>query len=77
MVTDTVAQMTQVEFKQMLESVVKATVEQKFLEILGDPDEGSEVRKNVRDRLLRQRQVVSSGQYGQPFEDVAQKLGLE
>lgn len=72
----TVAQMTQAEFKEMLEAVVETAVEQKLLEILGDPDEGLEVREAVRERLLHQRQAVASGQHGQSLEDVVQELGL-
>ena len=72
-----VAQMTPSEFKEMLESVVEATVERKLLEILGDPDEGLEVRQAMRDRLSRQRQAVAAGQYGEPFGHVVRELGLE
>ena len=75
MSANTVAQMTQSEFQEMLEAVVETTVERKLLEILGDPDEGLEVRKAVRDRLLRQRQTVAAEQYGQPFEDMVLELG--
>ena len=71
--TITVAQMTKEEFKEMIE----ASIEQKLLEILGDPDEGLEVRKSVRDRLLRQKEAVAAGERGQPFDDVVQQLGLE
>jgi hypothetical protein len=74
---NTVAQMTQSEFKEMLEAVVETTVEEKLLEILGDPDEALELREAVRDRLIRQREAVIKGQYGQPLEDVARELGLD
>lgn len=77
MANGTVAQMTQAELKEMLEAVVETTIEQKLLELLGDPDEGLAVREAVRERLLRQRQAVASGQYGQSLEDVVQELGLE
>ena len=77
MSADTVGQMTQTEFRKLLETVVEATVERKLLEILGDPDEGLQMRQAVRDRLLQQRQAVAAGEYGQPFEDVLQELGLE
>ena len=73
MATDTIARMTQSEFKEMLETVVEATVERTLLEMLGDPDEGLEIRSDVRDRLLRQRQDVSAGQHGQPFDDVVRQ----
>ena len=73
---DTVAQMTRTEFKEMLEAVVEATVEQKLLEILGDPDEGLEIRKTVRTRLLRQREAVAAGQHGKSFQDVVREFEL-
>jgi hypothetical protein len=77
MTNNTVAQMTQSEFKEMLETVVETTVEEKLLEILGDPDQGLELREAVRDRLIRQRQAVAEGRYGQPLEEVARELGLD
>ncbi|MCX7774325.1 MAG: hypothetical protein N2376_14580 [Clostridia bacterium] len=69
----TMAQMTKEELRQMIETAV----EQKLLELLGDPDEGLPIRKAVRDRLLRQKQAVTSGERGEPFEDVIQRLGLK
>jgi hypothetical protein len=74
MTTNTVAQMTQSEFKEMLEAIIEAV---KLLEILGDPDEGLEIRQAVQDRLIRQKQAVAEGENGQPFEDVARRLGLD
>lgn len=69
----TVAQMTKDELREMIEMAV----EQKLLEMLGDPDEGLEVRASVRERLLRQKKEVAEGERGQPFEDIVQSLGLE
>lgn len=69
----TVAQMTKDELQEMIETVV----EQKLLELLGDPDEGLPLRKAIRERLLRQKRAVASGERGQRFEDVIQRLGLE
>ncbi len=73
----TVARMTQEELKELIETVVDATVEQKLREILGDPDENLEIRKVLRKRLLRQKQAVASGERGQALEDALQQLGLE
>jgi len=56
-----------------LEEIIALTVEQKLLELLGDPDEGLEIRKSVRDRLLRQKKAVAAGERGEPFEDVVQR----
>ncbi|HUV90542.1 MAG TPA: hypothetical protein VMY80_12880, partial [Anaerolineae bacterium] len=62
----TVAQMTREELKEIIE----ASIEHKLLEILGDPDEGLEIRESVRERLLRQKQAVAAGERGQLLEDV-------
>ena len=75
--TDRVGQMTKEELRAMIEAVVETTIEQKLIEILGDPDEGLEVREAVRDRLLRQKQSVAARERGSPLEDVVQQLGLE
>jgi len=69
---DTVAQMT----KEELREIIETSIEQKLLEILGDPDEGLEIRKAVRDRLWQQKQAVAAGERGKPFEDVVRQLGL-
>ena len=69
----TVAQMSKDELKEMIE----VTIEQKLLELLGDPDEGLEFKKSVRERLLRQKKAVAAGERGEPFEDVVRRLGLE
>jgi len=68
-----VARMSKEELREMIET----SVEQKLLELLGDPDEGLEIRKSVRDRLLRQKKAVAAGERGEPFEAVARRLGLE
>jgi len=44
--------------------------------MLGDPDEGLELREEIRERLLRQKKEVAAGKRGQELEDVAQKLEL-
>jgi hypothetical protein len=69
----TVAQMSKDEQKD----IIAMTVEQKLLELLGDPDEGLEIRKSVRERLLRQKKAVAAGERGEPFEDVVRRLGVE
>lgn len=69
----TVAQMTKGELREMIEAII----EQKLLELLGDPDEGLPIRKLMRDRLLRQKQAVAEGEQGEPFEDVVRRLSLE
>jgi len=65
--------MTKDELREMIETIV----EQKLLELLGDPDEGLPIRKAIRDRLLRQKEAVAGGERGEPFEEVTRRLGLE
>jgi len=69
----TVSQMTKEELEEMIETII----EHKLIELLGDPDEGLLLRKSVYDRLLRQKQAVGTGERGELFEDVIQRLGLE
>ena len=69
----TISRMTREELREMIET----SVEQKLLEMPGDPDEGLEIRKSVRDRLLRQKKAVAAGERGQPFEKVVRRIGLE
>ena len=68
----TVARMTKHELKEIIES----TVEQKLLELLGDPDQGLVLKKTVKDRLLRQRKAVASGQRGKALAVIVKRLGL-
>ena len=69
----TVGEMTTGELKEMIEAII----EQKLIELLGDPDEGLPIRKAARERLLRQREAVAAGRRGEALEDVARRLGVE
>ncbi len=68
----TVAEMTGEELREL----VGAAVEQKIVELLGDPDACLVLRENVRQRLLRQRQAVAKGERGQSLETVIRRLKL-
>jgi hypothetical protein len=48
-----------------LREIIGSVVEQKLKEILGDPDNGLEIRADVRDRLLRQKKSVANGARGE------------
>jgi hypothetical protein len=58
-------------------ALIESSIEQKLLEMLGDPDEGLPIRKSVRERLLRQKQAVAAGERGELLDEVVRKLGLE
>jgi hypothetical protein len=76
MTVQTIAEMTPVEFQEMLEDVVETTVERKLLELLGDPDEGLSVRETFQARLRRQQAQVRDGERGTALYDVIQQLDL-
>ena len=69
----TVAQMT----KDELQELIGTVVEQKLVELLGDPDEGLPLKKALQDRLVRQMAAVAGGERGERLEDVARNLGLD
>jgi hypothetical protein len=68
-----VSQMT----KQELRSMIDEALEQKLIELFGDPDEGLELRETVKKRLAKQRLVVERGEYGKDLADVINELGLK
>jgi hypothetical protein len=68
----TVADMTFTELRQLVGSVV----EEKLIQLLGDPAEGLVLRDGVRKRLLRQKRAVANGERGAPLETVARRLKL-
>ena len=63
----TVADMTATELWQLVSSVV----EEKLVQLLGDPDEGLAFRENVRKRLIRQKRAVARGERGESLETAA------
>lgn len=67
------ADLTVDEFKQL----IATTVEWKLMEILGDLDEGLELREEIKDRLRRSLEEERRGARGIPAQDVAAQLGLE
>lgn len=62
--------------KSELVKLIDHAVEQKLLELLGDPDSGLTIKKNLHSRLLRQKKSVAKGQRGQDFNRVVNRLGL-
>ena len=68
----TIAQMTKKEFSQLISEIV----EQKLIDLFGDPDEGQLLKLGVRKRLLRQKKAVAKGERGDDFERVVKRLSL-
>jgi hypothetical protein len=63
--TTLVAEMTKEELVQVIETVI----EQKLMDLFDDLDAGLELKPSMRERLLRQREMVAQGERGQPFGD--------
>jgi hypothetical protein len=61
--------------KDELQELIESSLETKLRELLCDPDEGLELKKVVRDRLLRQKKAVAAGERGEPLNDVVRRLG--
>jgi len=49
-------------------------VEQKLVELLGDPDEGLELKASLRKRLIRQKKAVAMGERGEDFSETRKRL---
>ncbi len=64
--------MTKKEFSQMLSAVV----EQKLVELFGDPDDGLVIKERLRKRLLRQKDAVARGERGEDFAAVVKRLRI-
>ena len=68
----TVGEMT----KDELQEMIGALIEEKLLELLGDPDEGLSLKKSIRERLVHQQARVAEGERGERLEDLTRRLGL-
>jgi DNA primase large subunit len=62
--------------KTELANMIERAVEEKILELLGDPDEKLTLKRSLRTRLLRQKRAVAKGQRGENFNRLVGKLGL-
>ncbi len=67
-----VSQMT----KEELQQVIESSIENKLIELFGDPDEGLVLREEVRLRLLKSKSAVDRGERGKLLQDVVKDLGL-
>lgn len=59
-----------------LQVLVGNLIEEKLLDILGEPDAGMEIRDSLRQRLECQQQEVAAGERGQSFDEVVRQSGL-
>jgi hypothetical protein len=62
--------------KQELTQLISSTIEQKLVELFGDPDDGLSMKENLRQRLLRQKKAVAKGDRGEELSSIRKRLGL-
>ena len=60
-----------------LKQIIGEAVEQKLSEMLGDPDEGLELREEIKAKLQRSMEAERCGTRGIPAQEVAAQLGVE
>lgn len=68
----TVADLTVDQLKDLIREVVTQTL----TEVLGDPDEGLELRDDIKVKIQQSLAAVKAGEKIIPAEEVAAKLGL-
>lgn len=73
MAYSTIADLTVDEFRGLIKEVVSQTL----LELLGDPDEGLELREEIKMRLQKASTTPSAQTRLVSAQDVAAKIGLE
>ncbi|MBE9010344.1 hypothetical protein IQ250_09020 [Pseudanabaenaceae cyanobacterium LEGE 13415] len=59
-----------------LKALIRETIEEILEEYLQDPDQGKEIRPEIKQQLLESRQRRADGERGIPAEEVAQRFGL-
>jgi hypothetical protein len=70
---ESIADMTKEELRELIET----SIEQKLLELFGDPEEGQELREAIHQHLLRQKTAVGQGERGEPMENIIKRLNLD
>lgn len=73
MAVSSVADLTVEELREL----IRETVSQTIVEVLGDPDKGMELREDVKERLERSLAMMQAGEKTIPAHQVAARLGLE
>lgn len=59
-----------------LKLLIQETIAETIHDLLTDPDEGKELKPEVKQELLNSLKRNQSGERGVPAEEVARKLGL-
>ena len=60
-----------------LKALIYQAVEEKLYEILGDPDQGMELKEEVKDMLRKSLAATQHGERDISTQEVTLKMGLE
>ncbi|MGG6265768.1 hypothetical protein ACQ4M3_20240 [Leptolyngbya sp. AN03gr2] len=60
-----------------LKALIRETVLETLEEFLEDPDEGQEIRPEVKQQLIESLRRTHAGEPGIPLNEVAKRLGLD
>ena len=61
---------------EQLKALIQEAVEEKLQEVLGDPDQGLELKEDIKERLRRSLAAMESGNEGIPVGQVVKEVGL-
>jgi len=62
---------------EQLIALIQEAVEEKLQEILGDPDQGLELKEDIKERLKQSLSAVERGERGIPISQVVKETGLK
>jgi hypothetical protein len=60
-----------------LRALIRETVQETLEEFFVDPDEGLEVREEVKQRLIKSLHRIQAGERGIPVKKAYKRLGLD
>ena len=62
--------------KEELVQIIESVIERKLLELFDNFDDTTELKAEVRDRLIYQKDLVAQGERGHDFNNIVQQLNL-
>ena len=73
---ESLSSIREIKGRKIVDSRENLMVEEKLRDLLGDPDQGFVLKKTIKDRLLRQRKAVASGQRGESLAVIVKRWEL-
>lgn len=60
-----------------LTALVKNIVDERIIELIGDPEDDLEIKSELKARLINQRKEADNGDFGIPFDEVLKRLEFD